>query len=402
MDDLGHALAVGGDDVHMLGGGQPAHIPEINALWRKRIEEISAAPGQLEHMLGNYEPPAGSTGFRRAIAELFRKEFGWDLSVDNVAITMGGQNAFFCLFNALAGHFKGGQQKKVLLPLVPEYIGYADQSVSGSMFRSIKPRIEYTGEHEFKYRVDFDHLQVTDDIAAICVSRPTNPTGNVLTDNEIAQLSQLAKANDIPLIIDNAYGAPFPNVIFTEAKPIWNENIILTLSLSKLGLPGTRTGIVIAQPEVIKGIASITSIMGLANTNTGQAIAQPLIENGEILRLSTELVQPFYLKKSEQAQAWVHQYFDPTLPYRIHRSEGALFLWAWFEGLPITSRELYERLKARDVLIVPGSYFFFGQVDRDWKHCDECIRINFTMPKEDVEEGIRIIGEEVSKAYSEG
>ena len=401
MDDLGHALAAGGNHIHMLGGGQPAHIPEMDALWRQRIEAIAATPGELEHMLGNYEPPAGSTRFRQAIARLFRQEFGGDLSAEKIAITMGGQTAFFSLFNALAGRFSDGRQKKILLPLVPEYIGYADQSVSGSMFRSVKPRIELTGKHEFKYRVDFDHLTVTDDIAAICVSRPTNPTGNVLTDDEINRLAALAKAHDIPLIIDNAYGAPFPNVIFTEAKPIWNEHIILTLSLSKLGLPGTRTGIVIATPEITKAIASMTSIMGLANTNTGQAIVQPLVESGEILRLSNEVVQPFYREKSLQAQAWVKQYFDPQLNYHIHRSEGALFLWAWFEGLPISSHELYERLKARHVLIVPGSYFFFGQDDSDWKHRDECIRINFTMPAGDVETGIRIIGEEVSKAYAE-
>ena len=401
MDDLGHALAAGGNHIHMLGGGQPAHIPEMDALWRQRIEAIAATSGELEHMLGNYEPPAGSTHFRQAIARLFSQEFGWDLSAENIAITMGGQTAFFSLFNALAGRFSDGRQKKILLPLVPEYIGYADQSVSGSMFRSVKPRIELTGKHEFKYRVDFDHLTVTDDIAAICVSRPTNPTGNVLTDDEINRLAALAKAHDIPLIIDNAYGAPFPNVIFTEAKPIWNEHIILTLSLSKLGLPGTRTGIVIATPEITKAIASMTSIMGLANTNTGQAIVQPLVESGEILRLSNEVVQPFYREKSLQAQAWVKQYFDPQLNYHIHRSEGALFLWAWFEGLPISSHELYERLKARHVLIVPGSYFFFGQDDSDWKHRDECIRINFTMPAGDVETGIRIIGEEVSKAYAE-
>lgn len=401
MDDLGHALAAGGDHIHMLGGGQPAHIPEMDGLWRQRIEAIAATSGELEHMLGNYEPPAGSTHFRQAIARLFSQELGWDLSAENIAITMGGQTAFFSLFNALAGRFSDGRQKKILLPLVPEYIGYADQSVSGSMFRSVKPRIEHTGKHEFKYRVDFDHLTVTDDIAAICVSRPTNPTGNVLTDDEINRLAALAKAHDIPLIIDNAYGAPFPNVIFTEAKPIWNEHIILTLSLSKLGLPGTRTGIVIATPEITKAIASMTSIMGLANTNTGQAIVQPLVESGEILRLSNEVVQPFYREKSLQAQAWVKQYFDPQLNYHIHRSEGALFLWAWFEGLPISSHELYERLKARHVLIVPGSYFFFGQDDSGWKHRDECIRINFTMPAEDVETGIRIIGEEVSKAYAE-
>ena len=401
MEDLGHALAEGGEDMHMLGGGQPAHIPEMNALWRSRMESIASTSGELEHMLGNYEPPAGRTRFRQAVAGLFRKEFGWNLSEDNVAITMGGQTAFFCLFNALAGRFTNGSQKKILLPLVPEYIGYADQSVSGSIFRSVKPRIEFTGAHQFKYRVDFDNLTVDDDIAAICVSRPTNPTGNVLTDNEIRRLSELAREHNIPLIIDNAYGAPFPNVIFRDATPIWDEHIILTLSLSKLGLPGTRTGIVIAKPEIIKAVSSMTSIMGLANTNTGQAIVQPLIETGKILELSNTVVQPYYKQRSEQAQQWVSEYFDDSLDYFVHCSEGALFLWVWFRDLPITSRELYEGLKARNVLVVPGSYFFFGHGDPGWKHSDECLRINYTMPEEHVREGLRIIGEEVAKAYRE-
>ena len=71
MDDLGHALTAGGDHIHMLGGGQPAHIHEMDALWRQRIEAIATTSGELDHMLGNYEPPAGSTHFRQAIARLF-------------------------------------------------------------------------------------------------------------------------------------------------------------------------------------------------------------------------------------------------------------------------------------------------------------------------------------------
>ena len=401
MDDLGHALTKGGETVRMLGGGQPANIPEMDALWRRRLEEISAEQGGLEHMLGHYEPPAGNPGFREGLAGLFRREFGWEIGPQNIGVTAGGQTAFFFLFNALAGQFSDGRRKKILLPLVPEYIGYANQSIGAELFRAVKPRIEHTGTHEFKYRVDFENLKVTEDIAAICVSRPTNPTGNVLTDNEIARLAALAEENGIPLIIDNAYGAPFPNVIFTEATPVWNENIILTLSLSKLGLPGTRTGIVVARDDLIKGLSSMTSIVGLANTNTGQAIVGPLVESGEVLRLSNEVVQPFYREKSRQAQEWVREFFDDSLNYHVHRSEGALFLWMWFEGMPISSRELYGRLKARNVLVVPGNYFFYGIDDPDWRHRNECIRVTFTMAEDVVREGFRIIAEEVARAYGE-
>ena len=210
MADLGHAIASGGDRVRMLGGGQPSHIAELDAVWRQRMTAILESDGELEHALGNYEPPKGNPGFREAVAALFQQEFGWQVGPQNIAVTAGGQTALFLLFNSLAGRFPDGRQKKILLPLIPEYIGYANQSVSGELFRACKPRIELLGDHGFKYRVDFDRLAITDDVAAICVSRPTNPTGNVLTNEEVARLSDMAAEHDIPLIIDNAYGAPFP------------------------------------------------------------------------------------------------------------------------------------------------------------------------------------------------
>ena len=75
-----------------------------------------------------------------------------------------------------------------------------------------------------------------------------------------------------------------------------------------------------------------------------------------------------------------------------------MFLWLWMRDLPITDKELYTRLKDRGVLVVPGSYFFPGLKD-DWRHKQECIRVTFTQDVDMVEKGIRIIGEEVRKAY---
>ena len=160
MEDLGAALASGGERIRMLGGGQPAHIPEVDAVWRRRMEEIMAEEGGLERVLGDYEGPAGNSAFRSSLAGLFNREFGWDLGSENVAVSAGGQTAFFFLFNSLAGRFADGRRKKILLPLVPEYIGYANQSAGGELFRGAKPRIELLGDHDFKYRVDFDSLEI--------------------------------------------------------------------------------------------------------------------------------------------------------------------------------------------------------------------------------------------------
>jgi valine--pyruvate aminotransferase len=82
-----------------------------------------------------------------------------------------------------------------------------------------------------------------------------------------------------------------------------------------------------------------------------------------------------------------------------HACEGAFFHWLWLKGLPITSRELYERLKARRVITVPGEYFFFG-LDDDWPHRHECLRLNYSRDAESVREGYRIIAEEAAQAVS--
>lgn len=395
MDDLGHALASGGPDLKMLGGGQPARIPAMNAVWRRRLEELMEEMGGLERSLTTYDPPRGNPHFLQAVATLFRETFGWDLGPENIAVTSGGQTAFFFLFNLLAGPMADGSRRKVLLPLVPEYIGYSNQGLSGGLFHAVTPLIEKTGPHEFKYRVDFDRLEITPDIAAICASRPTNPTGNVLTDDEIARLSAIAKDHGIPLIIDNAYGAPFPGIIFADATPYWDKHVVLTYSLSKIGLPGTRTGIVIGPPEIIRALGSLSAIAGLSNPNIGQQITLPLIKSGEILDLSREIVRPFYQEKCRLAREAAVEAFGDEFEWYMHRSEGALFLWFWFPGMPITSKELYRRLKEREVLVIPGDYFFFGHADPDWAHRDECIRVSYAMDEAVVRDGLRIIADEV-------
>jgi valine--pyruvate aminotransferase len=403
MVDHGRAMTER-PDMLMLGGGNPAAVPAMKQLWRNLMQELLDEGDGFDRMLGNYDPPRGNPVFIQALAELLKRSFGWNLHYENLAITNGGQSAFFFLFNLLAGRFEGGQLKKILLPLMPEYIGYADQGIDDDLFIACRPEITWPDGPDyriFKYRIDFDAVEETlenENIAAIALSRPTNPTGNVLTDDEIQRLSDLAAYHGIPLIIDNAYGAPFPGVIFTDAKPFWAPHVIMTFSLSKLGLPGTRTAVVIGPEQITSAIAAMTAICGLANGNVGQQLVLPLVESGEILELGPRHLVPFYAEKSRLAQGWIRQFFtEANVDWALHASEGAFFHWLWLRGLSITTRELYVRLKERNVLIVPGEYFFFG-TDEDWSHRHECLRLNFSQPAHVVREGLRIIADEAAKA----
>ena len=396
MEDLGDALS-GSGDVMMLGGGNPAHIPAVQRYLRKSMQELLAGPGRFERMVGDYGPAEGSREFIEAICGLLNSEFGWGIEAKNVALTNGSQSAFFILFNIFAGRFDGGVTKKILLPLAPEYIGYCDVGLTEDLFVANKPEIEHIDEHIFKYHIDSDKVSVGDDIGAICVSRPTNPSSNVLTDDEVEKLAELARLNDIPLIIDNAYGTPFPNIIFTQAKPIWSEQTVVCMSLSKFGLPGARTGIVIASEDVTKMVSQVNAVVSLAPGSIGAALATDLVRTGEILRLSREVIEPFYRKKLAGAIETLHAELD-GLDFHIHKPEGAFFLWLWMRGMPIKSGELYERLKARGVIVVPGHYFFPGLAEK-WQHKDECIRINYAPDEATVQRGLKVIAEEVRRAY---
>ena len=399
MDDLGSALNENPNMIFM-GGGNPGRLPEVEAIFQQRLEQVMADPAQRHSLFGIYQSPQGDKDFREQIASFLRKQFGWSLSGENIAVSNGSQSAFFVLYNMFAGVMPDSSVRSIHLPLAPEYIGYRDIGLSENFFSATRPSIELLENHLFKYHVDFSQLTVDEHTAALCVSRPTNPTGNVLTDEEIEHLDAIAQEMDIPLIIDGAYGLPFPNILFNDARPHWNNNTILALSLSKLGLPGVRTGIIVAREEIIQAYTKVNTNVNLACGNLGPTLAKELFRTGEILSLTRDYVTPFYRERSKQTVNWFCDELG-DLPFHIHKPEGAIFLWLWFEGLPISSQVLYERLKKRGVLIVPGHNFFIG-MDTDWAHQRECIRVSYAQNADVVQRGVEIIAEEVALAYSQG
>lgn len=400
MEDLGHALASGSEMI-MMGGGNPAHIPEVQQRFKQRMEAILSSEHDFQRLVGIYDPPQGEQEFIGAICRLLNREHGWELKPENIALTNGSQAAFFMLFNLFGGSFADGSNKQIQLPLAPEYIGYADAGLQHDFFTANRPLIEQIDSETFKYHIDFNHLDIGNNTGAICVSRPTNPTGNVLTDDEISRLDALARKHQVPLIIDSAYGTPFPKLIFTEAQAHWNDNTIVCLSLSKFGLPAARTGIVVANEAVIKALSGVNAIMNLATGSFGSMLAHDLVNSGEILTLSETVVKPFYLEKAKRAEAILRQHLQ-GVPYALHKVEGAMFLWLWLKGCPVSSEELYQRLKQRGVLVVSGHHFFPGlDSKQDWRHCHECLRITYSQDDELVLKGLAIIGDEIKHAYQD-
>lgn len=394
MDDLADAFRPG-RDLYMLGGGTPSHIPSVQQFFRDSMKRLLDNGNEFEKAVGNYDPPQGNAHFIEAFVQLLNDRFGWNLTSGNVALTNGSQQAFFMLLNMFAGEYPNGSRKKILFPMAPEYIGYCDVTVDCNLFESIVPITEEIDDFFFKYHIDFDRLDIHENIGAICVSRPSNPTGNVLTDDEVVKLAQLARNNHVPLIIDNAYGKPFPDIIFSDVHPYWDDNCVICMSLSKLGMPGTRTGIVVGPEDVVRRISQMNAVTNLSPGGMGTAIATQLVQSGEILSVCEDFIRPFYREKMEIAVSLARHYFS-GLKVTAHKPEGAFFLWLRFEDLPVSCHQLYHRLKERKVIVVPGNYFFFG-LDQKHPHQDKCLRVNHAQDREIIETAFEIIADEVKK-----
>ena len=129
-----------------LGGGNPSMIPAAEDVFRARMLAFMQRDGAFERAVGSYDGPEGDRGFARALAQLLRHEYGWDVSERNIALTNGSQAAFLALFNLLAGPGEDGRMRRIVLPLSPEYIGYADLGLTPGLLVSRRSTITDLGD----------------------------------------------------------------------------------------------------------------------------------------------------------------------------------------------------------------------------------------------------------------
>lgn len=110
------------------------------------------------------------------------------------------------------------------------------------------------------------------------------------------------------------------------------------------------------------------------------------------------MIRPHYKNKFSVLEESLEQFMPAMAPWYLHRGEGAIFAWLWFDQLPVQDWELYQRLKDYGVIVVPGSPFFPG-LKEDWPHTRQCIRISLTASDEEIATGVRHLATVVSELY---
>ncbi|WP_250124493.1 valine--pyruvate transaminase [Chroococcidiopsis sp. CCMEE 29] len=401
MKDIIETLQAGeGQEFINLSAGNPLILPEVEQLWRDCTAQLLASSDYGE-VVCRYGSSQGYGPLITAIAKDFNRRYGLNLSERNILITPGSQTLYFYAANAFGGYTTNGQLKQIVLPLSPDYTGYGGVSLVPEALIAYKPTLDiHPTAHQFKYRPDFSQLAITENTGCVLFSRPCNPTGNVLTDDEVKKIAALAAPDNVPVLIDSAYAPPFPALNFTDMTPVFGENILHCMSLSKVGLPGERIGVAIGDAQLIQVLQSFQTNMCIHPSRYGQAIAAMAINSGALAEIATQVIRPFYQNKFTVLETTLDQAMPKDLPWFLHRGEGAIFAWLWLKDLPISDWEFYQQLKQVGVIVVPGSSFFPG-LQEDWLHKQQCLRISLTASDEEIETGMQRLAKVAQQVYQQ-
>lgn len=384
MDDIATVTLGSPGDWINLSVGNPAPIPEVLQFWQGLAAEVLET-GDYLAMSGSYGPSRGAPGLVQAVVRYFNDRYGWGITQDNVVVGPGSQMLCF----AAAALFTGPGSGRLVLPIAPDYTGYQAMCMQPDGVVGVPARARPDGQHHFSYVLDATGLRQRDDVGLLLVSSPSNPTGRCVTPDEQAALIDLAGQRDVPLILDQAYGQPFPQIAGTLTPPPWHPNVINTFTFSKAGLPGERIGVAIGPERFISPIVSFLANSVLHAPQLAQAVAARALDTGRIDGLVSSVLTPYYARRRAHAEKLLHELMPAGVDWRLHAGDGGMFCWLWIDEEWFDDLACYESLKQRRVFVVPGRHFFVppasGVAD---PHARRCVRVSITTEESALAEGI--------------
>lgn len=298
-----------------------------------------------------YDPqPLGSWPARAAVASDFRRR-GIVISADRVALTASTSEAYALLFKLLCD---AGDQVLVPHPSYPlfEHLTRLESIVA----------VPYSLEYHGSWRIDMDSVRraMTGRVRAILVVSPNNPTGSLLHRDDLSALTEIARAQNCPLIGDEVFADylldPAP-----AAAHILSGSDVLAFSLGGLsksaGLPQLKLGWIGfggPQDKVDEAMAAYEMVADtyLSVSTPVQAAAAALIERGAAIRAQI-LARVRRNLEALRSQAAAH----PSIA--VLPVEGG---WSAVLQVPAVGSEeslVLELIDKDDVLVHPGYFFDF-------------------------------------------
>ncbi len=245
---------------------------------------------------------------------------------DEIGIFNGADAAINAIFNSF------GEKDEIFLTTNPTFGYYSPCSEMRGMK---KVTCSYIGEHFLFPIKEFEENIIKHNPKLIFICNPNNPTGTVLSAQEIIQLANINKNSLI--VVDELYEKFYGDSLLKLIDFERNKNIVIIQSLSKTaGLAGLRIGFTFGHRSLIKYI----------NKVTGPYDVNSFAVTGTLAALKDKSYIDKYVLEVKKARAWILKKFKAT-KIRTHFSGGNYFL-IWPNKNP---KILIEQMREKGILI---------------------------------------------------
>lgn len=336
-------------------------MERAQCLYEKEVEynlsESGVSPLRVEELLGGGTDPAaflgtklgypwsnGSPELRENIASFYDAEPG------NVTVTNGSSEAIFIAFWGL---LEKGDRAAIMIPTYMQTWGLARHFAGrADTYRMVRRR--ESGEWRWGLDVESLRRSVTKRTKVILVTNPNNPTGGVLTEDEMNEIVRIARKANAWIVADEVYrGAELTGGL---SPTFWGRypKVVVVSGLSKaFGLPGLRIGWVAGPPKTVERLSSYRDYTTLTPGVLSDRLATIAMEPGRregILERTRGIVRRQFPRLGE----WVSAHDD--LLTLTPPKAGAIAYMQY--KLPMSSMKLFDKLRIeQSVLITPADHF---------------------------------------------
>lgn len=333
---------IGAENVFDFSLGNPSiAAPEkVNETLLKLIKDTDSV------LLHGYTSAQGDMNVRAKIASNIEKRFGAKADANHIYMTCGAAASLTISLKALCNE---GDEVIILAPYFPEYCVFIENA--GASFVAVKSRAEDFG-------IDFEALEkvINQKTKAIIINSPNNPSGAVVSEDDIKKLAALLEqkgkelGTEIYIISDEPYRELVYGDVFVPYIPNYYNNTLVCYSYSKsLSLPGERIGYIFVSPKAAGDTDIYAAVCG-AGRSMGYVCAPSMLQYAVAECDGTPPDLHGYSKNRNLLYNSLTE-----MGYDAVRPDGAFYLFV--KALESDANAFCERAKKYELLLVPGDGF---------------------------------------------
>jgi arginine:pyruvate transaminase len=319
-----------------------------------------------------YSNGRGEPALVQALAARYSARRGRPITPDQVMCLPGSQTALYAVFRAIA---EAGDEVLVGDPLYATYEGIIAQTGARLVPVPLHP------EHGFRMQAADVAARITPASRVLFLNSPHNPTGAVLSRDDLVALGALARAHDLWIVADEVYeDVIYPGVTFTSPLdlPDLADRVVVTSSISKShAAPGFRSGWCIGPAEFCERLLPLSETMLFGS--------QPFISDMTALAISepSPTAAGMVVRLARRA-ALIAEALDGVAGLRVNKPEAGMFTLVDVRATGLSGQAFAEGLlDAQRVAVMPGESF--GQGLNGW------LRLSLSQPDDRTAEAARRI-----------